>query len=327
MLTAALEVAEQQLGLITLAQALACGLSERTIRSRLAAGIWLRCQPGVYAIAGAPASEDRSLLAACLCAGRVVAVSHRSAAARWGLDKLSRARLLDVSVDRERGVRVEGVVLHRSRDLRPEHIVRHGPLPITTPARTLVDLGQVAPWYVVRDLLELLISRRVLTANHAHAALELHSRRGRNGCGALRRVLEQRALLDRPTDSVLESAFADLCLAYGLPVAQFQHHLVVDGHDRFIDFAYPTIHLAIEVDGFEHHATLQGFIGDRIRGNELALHGWTVLHFTWQQVIHQPGYVAEIIERALAQRVADTGHQNDAEARKQMPSFTTTATS
>jgi very-short-patch-repair endonuclease len=57
--------------------------------------------------------------------------------------------------------------------------------------------------------------------------------------------------------------------------------------------------VAIEVDGFEHHATRAGFIGDRVRGNELALLGWTVLHFTWEQVIHQPAYVASVVRRAI----------------------------
>ena len=201
---------------------------------------------------------------------------------------------MEISVDRERGVRPAGVAVHRSRDLAPAHIVHFGPLPITSPARTLVDLGQVLPWYRVRDLLEHLVSHRVMTPNQAHAALALHSRRGRNGCGALRRVLDERALLDRPTDSVLESAFADLCEQEHLRRPVYQYAVKAAG-DRFIDFAYPDLMLAIEVDGFEHHATRAGFIGDRVRGNELALLGWTVLHFTWEQVIHQPGYVANVV--------------------------------
>jgi very-short-patch-repair endonuclease len=224
-------------------------------------------------------------------------VSHRGAACQWGL-RIEAP--IEISVDRERGFRPPGVEVHRSRDLASTHIVQIASRPVTTPARTLVDLGQVSPWYRVRDLLEHLISRHVLSANEAHAALTLHSRRGRNGCGALRRVLDERALLDRPTDSVMEAAFADLCQREQLPRPEYQHHILAAG-DRFIDFAYPERRIAIEVDGFEHHATRAGFVGDRVRGNELALLGWTVLHFTWEQVIHQPAYVANVIRRALRQ--------------------------
>jgi very-short-patch-repair endonuclease len=291
--------ATAQLGLITHDQALHLGLSERMVRSRLSTGRWIRLQPGVYAVAGTPETSDRAVLAACLSAGRIVAASHRTAASRWGLTKLE-PREPEISVDRERGVRLAGVMLHRSRDLTSDHITAVGCLPVTTPARTLVDLGQVAPWYHVKDFLEHLISRRVLSVNQAHAALELHSRRGRNGCGALRRVLDERALLDRPTDSILESAFADLAVAYALPRASFQHWVVTaEGKDRYIDFAYPELLIAIEVDGFEHHATVAGFTEDRVRGNELVLLGWTVLHFTWPQVVHQPALVASVIAQAL----------------------------
>ena len=163
----------------------------------------------------------------------------------------------------------------------------------------------------------------MLGVNQAHAALELHSRRGRNGCGALRRVLDERALLDRPTDSVLGVRVRRSgCRVRACLDPCYQHWVVTaDGTDRFIDFAYPDLMLAIEVDGFEHHATVKGFVDDRVRGNELALLGWTVLHFTWQQVIHQPAYVAGVIERALRAARLKLGMEIDRQARTQMPSF------
>ena len=292
------QVAATQLGLITLAQAMALGLDPRAARRRVASGAWKRVQPTVYVLRGSPASADRTLLAATLSLGSLAAVSHRAAAERWGPRRPEPAPL-DVSVARERGVHLEGVIVHRSRDLHPDHIIRPGPLPITTPVRTLVDLGQVEPWFVVRDLLEHLVAKRVTTIGAAHAALLLHSKRGRSGCGGLRRVLEQRALLDRPTESTLEAAFAELCQLFGLPIPHYQHPVTVGGTDRRIDFAYPELMLALEVDGFEFHATAEGFAADRVRGNDLALAGWTVLHFTWHQVVHRPGHVASILRQAL----------------------------
>ncbi len=303
----ATSLAAEQLGLVTHEQALAAGLSSSGIHRRVTSGQWERVQPGVYGIAGTPPSSNRSLLAACLSAGGLATISHRSAAAHWGL-RLPDPSPLEISLDRERATAITGVEVHRSRDLSADHIVADGPLPVTTPARTLVDLGQVVPWYLVRSLLEHLLTSRLVTVDQARAALLLHSRRGRRGCGALRHVLDQRALLDRPADSVLEAAFADLCVAQDLPRPHYQFVIFTLGVARRIDFAYPELRLGIEVDGFETHATAVGFVSDRIRANELTLLGWTVLHFTWAQVIHQPARVAAIIRRALRLQEADPGH-------------------
>ncbi len=294
-------IAAAQLGLVTHEQAVHAGLSTSGIHRRVESGLWERVQPGVYAIAGAPSSPDRSLLAACLSAGGLATISHRSAAAYWGF-RTPDPSPLEISVNRERATAIAGIDVHRSRDLSADHIVAAGPLRVTTPVRTLVDLGQVVPWYVVRGMLEHLLTRRLVTIDQTRAALLLHSRRGRRGCGALRHVLDQRALLDRPADSILEAAFADLCVAENLPPPHYQFVVIEHAVERRIDFAYPEVRIGIEVDGFESHATAAGFVSDRIRGNELALLGWTLLHFTWAQVIHQPARVAAIIRHALDMR-------------------------
>jgi very-short-patch-repair endonuclease len=288
------QIASGQFGLISHDQVRDLGLSDAAIRRRVKSGQWEVRQPGVYAMAGSPDSAERQLLAGCLAVGRLAAVSHLSAARRWGL-RHPGPPIPEISVDRERGVQLRGLIVHRSRDLSIDQLVPDGPLPVTSPVRTLVDLGQVVPWYVVRDLLETMIARRLVTVAQAEAGLVLHSRRGRRGCGALRRVLEQRALLDRPSESVLEAALAELCRDHDLPPPEYQYAVRVAGGERRLDFAYPELRLAIEVDGFETHATAEGFASDRVRSNELALAGWTVLHFTWHQVVHRPGYVASMI--------------------------------
>ena len=301
-------MAGEQHGLVTRAQATALGLTAPGLQRRVGSGAWERVQPGVFALRGTPDTTERALLAATLAAGGVAGVSHRAAAERWG-QKRQQAAPREISSTRERGLRLAGVTVHRSRDLHPDHITTVDGLPVTTAVRTLVDLGQVEPWFVVRDFFEHLIARQTTTVPAAHAALLLHSRRGRSGCGALRRVLDERALLDRPTESVLEAAFADLCRRAGLPRASYQYRLRLGGRERWVDFAYPDLKIAIEVDGFEHHATVTGFADDRVRGNDLALAGWTVLHFTWAQVIHRPGYVVSVVRRALLAATA-APHQN-----------------
>ena len=81
----------------------------------------------------------------------------------------------------------------------------------------------------------------------------------------------------------------DLVRQYELMAPAFQHEVWHGG--RFIariDCAYPDRKLAIEVDGFEHHSSPEAFQRDRTRQNRLVALGWTVLRFTWHDVVHRP---------------------------------------
>jgi very-short-patch-repair endonuclease len=66
-----------------------------------------------------------------------------------------------------------------------------------------------------------------------------------------------------------------------------------------VDFAYPEIKLAIEVDGFGVHGTPRAMAKDFVRQNGLVPYGWRVLRFTWRQVTREPGMVAGTIRSAL----------------------------
>jgi very-short-patch-repair endonuclease len=66
-----------------------------------------------------------------------------------------------------------------------------------------------------------------------------------------------------------------------------------------VDFARPELRFAIEVDGYEFHSSLSAFNRDRARQNELVAAGWTVLRFTWDDIIHRPEVVVAAIRRVL----------------------------
>jgi very-short-patch-repair endonuclease len=90
--------------------------------------------------------------------------------------------------------------------------------------------------------------------------------------------------------------------AGGAAAAIFQHP-VHTPEGRFlaqVDFAYPELLLAIEVDGFETHGTPRAMGKDFVRQNGLVPHGWRILRFTWAPVVHQPEYVGAVIGRTLA---------------------------
>jgi very-short-patch-repair endonuclease len=69
-----------------------------------------------------------------------------------------------------------------------------------------------------------------------------------------------------------------------------------------IDFAYPELLLAIEVDGYGPHSSRRAFQADRDRQNVLVGLGWTVLRFTWADVVKRPDHVARLVAEAIGQR-------------------------
>jgi hypothetical protein len=155
------------------------GLVEWSDATRLVSEKWLRhavreqrlipVHPAVYRFAAAPISREQRLLAACLAAGPGCAVSHRAAAHEWGLAEFP--DVVEIVTPRAQWPRLKGVRVHRSTDLREHHVTtRHG-LPITKPLRTLVDLGQSAPW-AVADGLELGLANRLFGIKAADAALD-----------------------------------------------------------------------------------------------------------------------------------------------------------
>ena len=284
-------IGRRQLGLVTRTQALAAGVPASTYDGWIRSGDLVRAQPGVARFAGVSPTWPGNLLAAVLAAGDGAAASHRAAAVVWGaLDEAP----VELVVPYRRKPRLDGnVLVHRTRDPIPVH-VRHG-IPVTTPTRMLVDLGAVASAGVVELALDRLEVARLVAVAAVEWELAGVSRPGRRGCGPLRQVLDRRALLDEPPDGVLEPRFARLCRTAGLPRLSFQHPV---GRYR-IDFAYPELLIAIEVDGYGPHSSRAAFQSDRERQNLLVALGWTVLRFTWADVVRRPEHVAKLIATAI----------------------------
>ena len=116
----------------------------------------------------------------------------------------------------------------------------------------------------------------------------------------LRTLLDQRSDAARLSESVLEAHMLRLLRDHSLPGPVAQHEVRVGR--RFVgrvDFAYPRRKVAIEVDGYECHSSLAAFRRDRARQNELVAAGWTVLRFTWDDVVHRPERVAGVLHRVL----------------------------
>ena len=294
-------LAADQHGVVHLEQARACGLSHDGVLRRQRAGRLVEVHPRVFRLAGVPDSHLPALRAAAFAVQPQGVVSHRSAAWVWGLLP-DEGEVIEVSVPRSRGPRLRAVVVHRSRDLVRAHTTVRNGIPVTNPLRTLVDLGAVCTRWEVEDALD----RGLIAKRFSVAAIEwlLHdvARPGRRGCGVLRKVLDERALGAAPPDGLLEPHMARLFKSYALPPAVF-HHWVPGAHAE-LDFAYPELHLAIEVDGYGAHGTPRAMTSDHERHNRLVPLGWTTLRFTWEQVVRRPAEVAAVIRSTLGTRIS-----------------------
>jgi very-short-patch-repair endonuclease len=292
-------LAAEKGAVFTVAMAEATGIPRTAIEHEHRVGRIVSVHPGVYTSAGTPLSRSVLIRAAQLAAGPGAVVSHRTAAAMHGL-LTDDPSVIDITVGHDRRPRLRGVRLHRSLRLPDDHRRQMDGLAVTSVDRTLADLGAVLGPGFVRMAVEAAVVARMTTVPRLFDLVDDHARRGRNGIGALRLVLEEWLLSERPPDSVLEIAFARLVKREGLPEPVYQHWVEVAGRRYRIDAAWPEQMLAVEVDGWETRKTFRAFQSDTDRQNVITLAGWAFIRFTWTDVVRRPGYVAGQIAQALA---------------------------
>lgn len=295
-------LAATQYGLVHLEQLRGAGVSDRQVEWAVACGELERRLPAVYAVAGAPRTWRQDLMAAVLDAGvgAGAAVSHRAAAILLGIARRGAPEVVEISVTRSRSARLPGVIVHRSGDLLPEHVLVVDGIPCTGPLRTLVDLGAVEPRWTVVDAYERALQAGQVTELGAEWMLTKLAARGRNGSGVFRWVLDTRALSGAsPHPGLLEPRMARTLV--GLPAPEYQFK-VFDEDGTFVaqpDFAYPALKEAIEVDGFEAHGTPNAMTSDFEREHRLRAAGWNVTRFTWFHVVKRPAYVRQVVAAVL----------------------------
>lgn len=300
---ALVETLGRQHGIVSRTQMLQLGISSRAIERWKAAGELVGVHPGVYRAAVAPMTEMQQLWAALAAAGDEAVVSHRAAAELWSLRGVS-AQVPEISVIHERP-RLPSCHVHRmQRLIPPDVVVRDDGLPITSVARTILDLGAVVhPNQVGRAAVDAL-HRRLVSWQQLAEVLVREGGRGRAGTAPLRRFMAREDPGVAALESELEVRFWELVRAYGLRVPDRQFVVRGGGRTFRIDFAYPDVLLAMEVDGVAWHGTAADRRRDRERDRALEALGWTVLRFKWEDVVRRPDLVVVRINEALAAKRA-----------------------
>jgi hypothetical protein len=142
---------------------------------------------------------------------------------------------------------------------------------------------------------------RLATYEELRDRLEQLARRGKPGVVKLRKVLEQRSETPVATESFLELRLLRVLTMSGLPMPETQFRpgwlRAVNGR---VDVAYVAERVVVEADGRRWHSSPEAFQADRERDNLAQLAGWTILRFTWEDVIRRPEYVAATVRGALS---------------------------
>jgi Protein of unknown function (DUF559)/Transcriptional regulator, AbiEi antitoxin len=232
--------------LITIWQLTALGLTSGAVTYRVRTGRLHRIHRGVYAVGHARLSQEARWMAAVLWAGEGTGLSHLTAAVHlnaWrrrvdGIDLISPRRHRPVG----------GIRAHWARNLDPRDLTIHRGIPVTTMARTLVDLTDVLTEHQLANVIHEAAFRNRFSEQATRAAM---ARAPGRRLGTLERALDAHASGSAGTKSDLEDQFlAQLPSNLPSPLVnagvQTPHKLIE------VDFVWPDLKLCIEVDGHGH---------------------------------------------------------------------------
>jgi very-short-patch-repair endonuclease len=290
------DLADRQYGVVARRQLGALGMSETMVTARVRRGLLRRMHRGVYAVGHRRLRIEGRWVAAVLAAGPGAVLSHRDAAALHGLRHRHDGRT-DVTTTARGASSRARIRIHRTTVLAQEDVTVVDGIPVTSVARTLVDLaGVVQPHQLAKALNEAERIHQVDVTAIARALERTRQRRG-SGHAAMRAALASLAAKGvQLTRSELEDRFAALLDAHRLPHPL--HNVLVHGFE--VDAYWPAARLVVELDGHAFHHTRAAIQRDRDEDNELELAGYRVLRFTHDDVARRPARTAGRVRRALA---------------------------
>jgi very-short-patch-repair endonuclease len=223
-------------------------------------------------------------------------LSHRSAAAVWGL-LCGESDEVTVTVVGKGAHSRPGLCVHRTPDLHRNDLRARDGLPLTGPARTLLDLAAEVSDSELEEAVAAGVMRRLASADEIRAAISRTP--GRKGASRLARLLDAGATSGF-TRSKAERRMRELLRAAELPQPQANAPLL----GYVADFLWAEHKLVVEVDGYRFHSDRAAFERDRRRDQVFAAAGYTVVRVTWAQLSNEPLAVVARIAQSLAARSA-----------------------
>jgi len=298
------EQARTRHGLVTRRLLRDQGVRDWAIDHRLERGLLIPIEPGVFRVAGVPATPLQETLGAVLGVGAPAAASHQTAVWLWGI--WNRQPTPTHVTARAGDWRPKSYVVHRSSDFYDVHTSEVEGVPVTTMARTIVDLGATARLGTVAHVLDAALRARLVTLDGVREVIDDVARPGRSGVRAARLLVEERDRWVTASESELEDLFVRIVRNAALPLPSPQVEIRGRWNEFVarVDFFYPRSRVAVELDGFSFHTDPATFSQDRARQNRLVMEGIVLLRYTARDLRERPEGVAAELAQALRARSA-----------------------
>jgi hypothetical protein len=293
--TEILQLALQQGGVVRRDQAIRAGFNDATIARRVTSGTWHRAGHGGYRLFESPGRLNLARAAVAVLPKAVV--SHNSAAAIHRLPLVPYG-LVTVSVHSRTTHRFPGVAVLRNHDLQSDHIDLVLGLPVTTPARTIIDLASSLSQRHLASVVDNSVAANVVSLDEMDSVLADIARRGKPGVQRMRAVLNDR--LGDPYDGTILERRGIMLLAKAGIDGFVQEYPFPWAPTKRFDVAFPAERLAIEWDSRRWHLQMDAMRHDRSRDREAIQRGWRILRFTWADVHHAPEIVVDSVRSVLA---------------------------
>jgi hypothetical protein len=281
-------IARSSYGVVTRAQLVSAGLSPEEIRQRMQRGTLLREHRGVYRVGHrAPSVEARYLAAVRACGERAL-LSGRAAAHLLGILK-GPAPPPEVTAPTRR--KVKGARTRYSSRMDPRDATTWRGIPVTTVARTLVDLAAILDAYELGRACHEAGVRHHTTPADVEAVLV--RRPNSPGAGKLRAIMRGDVHV---TLSRLESRFLARLRDARLPLPRTNR----PAGGRRVDCRWPERRLTVELDSYRYHRSRHAWELDRRREREARARGDEFRRYTWGDVFEEPRLMLSELRVLLA---------------------------
>jgi putative AbiEi antitoxin of type IV toxin-antitoxin system/uncharacterized protein DUF559 len=284
------EVARRQWGVVTRAQLTDFGVGDSGVRDWVQSGRLHRLYRGIYAYGHDRLRVEGRWLAAVLACGPGAALSHGSGAALWEIRR-SNSASIDVTVPTRAGrIRRKGIRIHRSGRLAPEEVTIRNGIPVTTVARTMLDLADVLDPHALRRA----VTEAEYTNRFDRAALiaVVENNPGRRGRKVMTAAFEGR---HHRTRSPLEDRVVAFIERWG--VEEPDCNVWIEGYE--VDFVWTRVGLVVELDGAAAHGTREAVRRDRKKDRVLWRAGLRVMRLTADALDAEEELLGDLVQAGV----------------------------
>jgi very-short-patch-repair endonuclease len=284
---------------VTHRQLVVVGIRGSALTRRVAAGRLVRRYRGVYAVGHVQDTPEARWIAAVMACGGGAVLSHLDAAALWKIYE-SNGTTIHVTTTSRSGRTPPGIRVHRARKLDPADVTTKDAIPVTTVARTLIDLTDLLPSDRILRAMREAEYLKLLDMDTLIAAVQRAN--GRKRLTELKKAIERH----RPGQIVreeLEHRFLELVHEAGLPDPETNIKIKTRRRPYDVDCLWRDEAVAVELDGRAAHLRAEAFEEDRARDAALTATGLRPLRFTWRRLTEEPEDVLAELKATLSGRM------------------------